>query len=194
MLFRSEKQKAAEAAKAAEAKAAAEKQKAAEAAQAQAEARAQAEKQKAAEAAKAAEAKAAAEKQKTAEAKAAAAKTAKSQSDVSASKLIADAQKLLSQKKFDDAIQVLKQATGQEPSNARAWFVMGRAYDAQNNTAKALDCAKKACSLDKKAQYEIFRGDMLVKFGDKAGAKESYQKAISLGGNSAQIESKINAL
>ncbi len=205
----------------AEAKAAADKQKSLDAiraaatspkpaddaarAKAEAEAKAAAEKQKALDAVRAAattpkptETKPAATAKpvETAKPTASASNSADSaaKSDVSASKLIADAQKALSQKKYDEAIAMLKQATVQEPSNARAWFVMGRAYDAQNNTAKALECAKKACSIAKQAQYELFRGDMLVKYGDKTGAKEAYEKAKSLGGNAAQIDAKLNAL
>ncbi len=161
---------------------------------------------KAVEEAKAAEAAAkaakAVEEAKAAEAAAKAAQAAKPASsssqaakgEVSTSKLIADAQKSLSQKDYGGAIELLKQATAQEPSNHRAWFVMARAYDAQHNTAKAVECAKKACGLSKQASYQLFLGDMLVKYGDKAGAKMAYEVAKSLGANAASVDAKLNAL
>ena len=161
---------------------------------------------KAVEGAKAAEAAAkaakAVEEAKAAEAAAKAAQAAKPASsssqaakgEVSTAKLIADAQKSLSQKDYGGAIELLKQATAQEPSNHRAWFVMARAYDAQHNTAKAVECAKKACGLSKQASYQLFLGDMLVKYGDKAGAKKAYEVAKSLGANAASVDAKLNAL
>ena len=155
--------------------------------------------EKAAQAAKVAKA---VEEAKAAEAAAKAAQAAKPASsssqgakgEVSTSKLIADAQKSLSQKDYGGAIELLKQATAQEPSNHRAWFVMARAYDAQHNTAKAVECAKKACGLSKQASYQLFLGDMLVKYGDKAGAKMAYEVAKSLGANAASVDAKLNAL
>ena len=137
----------------------------------------------------------AAEEAKKAQLEAQAAQTNTSpKAEVSTSKLIADAQTALSRKDFETAITLLKQATAQEPKNHRAWFVMARAYDAQNNTAKAVESAKKAFELSKQSSYQLFLGDMLVKIGDKAGARTAYEVAKSLGANAASVDAKLNAL
>ncbi len=84
-------------------------------------------------------------------------------------------------KKDAVALRVARELTGRVGYHADAWIIRARTELAANEAADARSSAKKAMELDPEnpGAHEI-HGHTLLRFGDKSGAKEAYDKAIEL--------------
>jgi tetratricopeptide (TPR) repeat protein len=96
-------------------------------------------------------------------------------------------------KKDAVALRVARELTGRVGYHADAWIIRARTELAANEASDARTSAKKALELDpdNPGAHEI-HGHTLLRFGDKAGAKKAYNKAIELAEDSEKAAFREN--
>ena len=106
-------------------------------------------------------------------------------------KLITDAQAAMKSKDFDTAVQLLVQATTQEPNNFRAWLSLAKANEARGKLDLAISSAEKACKIQKAASCYNYLGDLYNKKGDTDSAQAAFKQAVAIDPNYTIAQQKI---
>ncbi|HEV2456274.1 MAG TPA: tetratricopeptide repeat protein [Verrucomicrobiae bacterium] len=81
---------------------------------------------------------------------------------------------------WKDGLTLLNRAVALDPKNEMAWGAMGFEYEVQGNYAKALDCERRALSVNNRFYLAWnYLAHLLAREKDYAGAENAYQTALS---------------
>lgn len=90
-------------------------------------------------------------------------------------------EKLISQEKYNKAIEKLSDLVESEPDNADAWNLLGYASRKQGDLKQSAFAYKKALSIDSQHKDALeYQGELFLMLGDKASAEANLAKLKTL--------------